>query len=254
MRHVPTLLRRELAAYFLRPMAYFVLLGFQVIALLDFFQLVELLSDPRVVFSFSGALDPMTSYVASSWMFWIALLVAVPALTMRLIAEEKRSGTIEGLLTVPVTELEVVLSKWLAGLFMFLALLLPFALYLPFLWYFGEYRFDRGPLIGLGVGLASLGMVFVAIGVFFSAVTRNQIEAAVGTFVVILGLLLITILDEVVGQRAGWTEALSYLSVYVQLNDFAAGRLDPRILALHVSASAFVLFLAVKVVQARKGI
>ncbi|CAN5622035.1 ABC transporter permease [soil metagenome] len=254
MRHIPTLVRRELAAYFLRPMAYFVLLGFQVIAMIEFFQLVDLLSDPRVVFSFSGTLDPMTGYIATSWMFWVALLVAVPALTMRLVAEEKRSGTIEGLLTVPVTETEVIVSKWLAGVVMFLALLLPFALYLPFLWHFGEYRFDRGPLSALGIGLVSLGMLFVSIGVFFSTLTRNQIEAAVGTFVALLGLLLIMLINEVVGPRAGWTEALLFLSVYAQLHDFAAGRVDPRALALHASVSVFMLFLAVKVLQARKGI
>src|SRR4051794_22128531 len=113
MRHVPTLLRRELGAYFLAPMAYVILLAFQVIAWLNFWQLVELLSRPQN--EFSGLTDPMNAYISGSFPFWIALLVALPALTMRLIAEERRAGTIEGLLTLPITETEVVVSKWLAG-------------------------------------------------------------------------------------------------------------------------------------------
>ena len=80
--------------------------------MLDYFQLVELLSDPGTVLSFSGQLNPMNFYVAGSWMFWVALLIAVPALTMRLIAEERRTGTIEGLMTVPVTEGRLDLGPW----------------------------------------------------------------------------------------------------------------------------------------------
>jgi ABC-2 type transport system permease protein len=252
MKHVPALVQREVSGYFLRPMAYFVLLGFQIIAMLDFFQLVELLSDPRSVLSFSGQLNPMNSYVAGSWMFWVALLVAVPALTMRLIAEERRTGTIEGLMTVPVSEAEVVIGKWIGGVLMYLALLLPFAIYLPFLSKFGGYPLDPEPLISLGIGLTTMGMMFTAIGIAFSAATRNQVEAAVGTFVVLLSLLLITVVNQVVGPRPGWAEAVSFLSVYVQLSEFASGRLDLRVVVLHLSVTAFALFLAVKVLEARR--
>src|SRR5262245_55215750 len=137
MRHVPTLWLRELAAYFLSPMAYFILLAFQAIAWINFWQLVDELSLPQR--SYSGLASPMNWYISGSTPFWIALLVAVPALTMRLIAEERRSGTIETLLTVPVTEAEVVVAKWLAGVTMYGALLLPFAVYLPFLYVVGKY-------------------------------------------------------------------------------------------------------------------
>src|SRR4051794_39893623 len=133
MRHVPTLLRRELASYFLGPMAFLILLAFQVIAWLNFWELVDALSQPRV--SLSMRTDPMNLYISASTPFWIPLLVAAPALTMRLIAEERRSGTVEPLLTVPVTEAEVVVAKWLAGVLMSLVLLLPFLIYLPFLYF-----------------------------------------------------------------------------------------------------------------------
>ncbi|MFO0953654.1 MAG: ABC transporter permease subunit [Isosphaeraceae bacterium] len=172
MRHVPTLLRRELAAYFLGPMAFLIVLGFQVIAWLNFWELVEGLSNPRV--SLSNRTDPMNMYISGSFPFWVALLVAVPALTMRLLSEEKRSGTIETLLTVPVTEAEVVVAKWLAGLVMYLVLLLPFLVYLPFLYYQGKLHFDVGPVLSLMIGLTTAGSMFVAIGLFFSALTRSR--------------------------------------------------------------------------------
>src|SRR6516165_4998064 len=149
MRHVPTLLRRELAAYFLGPMAFLVLLAFQAIAWLNFWELVDALSRPQQ--SVSGRQDPLNLYISGSTPFWFAILFAVPALTMRLLAEERRTGTIEPLLTVPVSETEIVLSKWLAGVVMYLVLLVPFALYLPFLYYQAKFYFDLGPLVCLGV-------------------------------------------------------------------------------------------------------
>jgi ABC-2 type transport system permease protein len=253
MRHVPTLLRRELTAYFLSPMAYFVLLAFQVIAAINFYEMVELLSRPEV--ALSGLRDPMNSYVAASTPFWIALLIAVPALTMRLIAEERRSGTIEGLLTAPVTEAEVILAKWSAGVVMYLALLLPFALYLPFLRHYGKYAFDLGPLGSLGIGLTTLGMMFVAIGVFFSTVTHNQVEAAVGTFVVLFVLLLMTLLGYTyaVERGAWWADAVRSSAVLYQVSEFGAGRLDLRFPAMHLSVAVFMLFAAVIVLQTRRG-
>src|SRR5580692_743504 len=106
MRHVSTLLNRELGAYFLGPMAYLVLLAFQVIAFLNFWELIDALSEPQ--HELSSLRDPMTTYVSGSPAFWLAILVAIPMLTMRLLAEERRSGTIETLLTLPVTETEIV--------------------------------------------------------------------------------------------------------------------------------------------------
>ncbi len=180
MRHIPSLVRRELGAYFLGPIAYLLLLAFQAIAWINFSEMIDTLSNPQT--DYTGLANPMNSYISGSGPFWFAIMFAVPALTMRLLAEERRSGTIESLLTVPVTESEVVLSKWLAGVVMFWALLLPFAVYLPFLRHYGQFPFDLGPVATLSIGLTTLGMMFVAIGLFFSALTKNQIIAAVLSF------------------------------------------------------------------------
>jgi ABC-2 type transport system permease protein len=253
MRHVPTLLRRELGAYFLSPMAYIILIGFQVIACLDFWQLVDMLGQPQI--EFSSLRDPMNAYISESMPFWLGLLIAVPALTMRLIAEERRAGTIEGLLTVPVTETEVVLAKWLAGVIMYGMLLMPFLFYLPFLRHFGQYAFDLGPLQALLAGLTTMGMMFVAIGLFFSSLTRNQIVAAINTFVV---LFLIVVLSLVLyryglAARASWVDGVRFLTLMSQLHAFGSGQLDFRFLALHLSVAAFVLYVTVKVLEFRQG-
>ncbi len=209
MRHVLTLVRRELATYFLGPMAFLILLAFQGIAWLNFWDLVDGLA--RNARSFSGLRDPLNSYVTGSTPFWIGMMVAIPALTMRLLAEERRSGTIEPLLTAPVTEAEVVVAKWLAGVAMYLVLLVPFALYLPFLYYQAKYHFDLGPVLALGVGLTTLGMMFIAIGLFFSALTRNQIVAAIWTFAALFALVLLT----------------TVLANYARVTPVGLGRGDP---------------------------
>lgn len=249
MRHIPTLFRRELAAYFLGPMAFLILLAFQVIAWLNFWELIDGLSQPQQ--SLSTVRDPLNSYISASTPFWIALLVAIPALTMRLLAEERRSGTIETLLTLPVTETEIVISKWLAGVVMYLTLLLPFAIYLPFLYYQAKFYFDPGPMLALSIGLTTLGMMFVSIGLFFSALTRNQIIAAIWTFAVLFVLILMMLLLYVFAaqKQASWAEAARFGTVLFQVQSFGQGKLDLRYLVLHLSVAAFMLMLTVQVLR-----
>jgi ABC-2 type transport system permease protein len=254
MRHVPTLLRRELAAYFLGPMAFLILLAFQIIAWINFWTLVDELS--RNSQSFSGLRDPLNTYISGSLPFWIGLLVAIPVLTMRLVAEERRSGTIEQLLTAPVTEAEVVVSKWLAGFVMYLVLLLPFALYLPFLYYQGNYRFDVGPVISMGVGLASIGLMLVSIGLFFSSLTKNQIVSAVLTFLTVFLLIFVTraAYAYALFRRASWAEAMQFVSVMDQVNTFGSGLLDLRFVAVHLSVAIPLLYLTTKVLEYRREV
>jgi ABC-2 type transport system permease protein len=251
MRHVFTLLARELAAYFLGPMAYLVLLAFQLIAALNFWELVDILSSPQR--ELSSLRDPMTTYIPGSPAFWIAILVAIPMLTMRLFAEERRQGTIEALLTVPVTETEVVVAKWLAGVLMYAALLLPFFIYLPFLYFQGHYDFDTGPILTLAIGLSTMGMMFIAIGLFLSSLTRNQIIAAIWTFVVLLFLIVIFPITYlfVSHQHYPWAEGIRFLAVLYQIQSFGLGQLDFRYLAVHLSVCVFMLGLTVRVLEMR---
>jgi ABC-2 type transport system permease protein len=254
MRHVPTIAARELAAYFLGPTAYLVLLGFQVVAFLNFWELVESLARPQV--EFSSLRDPMSAYISGSTPFWLGILVAVPVLTMRLLAEENRSGTIETLATAPVTDGEIVVGKWLAGVVMYLALLVPFAMYLPFLYHQGRYPFDVGPFVSLGIGLTTMGMAFVAIGLFFSSLTSSQVVAAIWTFVTLFVLVVMTLLAAYLPAARGWadwSDAARHVAVIHQIHDFALGRLDLRTIALHLSACVFVLYATTTLLAARRG-
>ncbi len=251
MRHVTALFYRELGAYFLSPMAFLVLLAVQVIAFLNFWELVDTLSQPQR--ELSSLRDPMTAYISSSPAFWIAILVAVPMLTMRLLAEERRSGTIETLLTLPVTETEIVIAKWLGGVVMFCMLLVPFALYLPFLYYQAKFDFDVGPLLTLFTGLTTMGMMMIAIGLFMSSLTRNQIVAAIWTFVILfLVVVLIPLMYLFAArQRMPWADGARFMALLYQIQSFSLGQLDLRYLALHLSVCAFMLFLTVKVLEMR---
>jgi ABC-2 type transport system permease protein len=251
MRHVRTLLARELAAYFLGPMAYLVLLAFQLIAAVNFFELVDILSSPQR--ELSSLRSPMNTYIAGSWAFWIAILVSIPLLTMRLFSEERRQGTIEALLTLPVTETEIVVAKWLAGVLMYCALLLPFFMYLPFLYLQAKYDFDLGPIMCLALGLTTMGMMFVAIGLFLSSLTQNQIIAAIWTFIVLLFLVGIFAIVYLVAaeQHYAWADAIRFVAVFYQMQSFGQGLLDFRYIAVHLSVSFFVLSLTVRVLEMR---
>ena len=251
MRHVSALLARELGAYFLSPMAYLVLLAFQVMAFLNFWELVDTLSVPQR--ELSTIRDPMSTYISGSPAFWIAILVAVPMLTMRLLAEERRAGTIETLLTLPVTETEVVTAKWLAGVVMYGVLLVPFALYLPFLYYQAKFDFDPGPMLALLIGLTTMGMMLVAIGLFLSSLTRNQIIAAIWTFVILFLMVVLVPLVYLFAlrQHAPWADGIRFVALIHQIRSFGLGQLDFRYLAIHLSVCVFALFLTVKVVESR---
>ena len=253
MRHVITLLARELAAYFFSPIAYLVLLAFQLIAALNFWDLVDVLSSKRN--ELSSLRDPMNTYIAGSPAFWVAVIVSIPLLTMRLFAEERRQGTIETLLTVPVTETEVVIAKWLSGVAMYCAILVPFFLYLPFLHYQAKYDYDIGPIMAIVLGLATMGMMFVSIGLFLSSITRNQIIAAIWTFVVLMFLVVILAIAYLFAaqQHYPWSDGLRFLAVLYQIQSFSQGVVDFRYIAVHLSVCVFMLSLTVRALEMRSN-
>jgi ABC-2 type transport system permease protein len=253
MRHVAPLLRRELSSYFLGPMAYMVMLAFLLIAMFNFWELVDILSQPQR--ELSSLRDPMNTYISGSPAFWLLILVAVPLITMRLFAEERRSGTIEKLMTAPVTETEVVLAKWLAGIVMYCVMLIPFALYLPVLYFQASFSFDLGPVIAVGLGLLTTGMMFVAIGLFMSSLTRNQIIAAIWTFLILFGLIVVVPFGyQIAAQRqSAFAEGLGFVAVLNQIRSLAMGQLDLRYLFIHLSVCILLLNLTVKVIGMRSN-
>lgn len=244
-----TLTRRELASYFLSPIGFLVLGGMAAAQWISYALFIAELTDgqPRP--------EPVVREYGMFILNIFALVILVPVLTMRLFAEEKRTGSLEVLLTAPVNEVPVVGSKFLASWIFFMICWVPFGLFLIALRVVADTPFDYRPVLGYYVALAAQGVLFIGIGVFFSALTRNQVVAAVLTFVFMLLLLGFAVLRFMPGALSlpqFVLDALGRLSFYHMLRDSLAGQLPVRDLALFVSFGVFWLFLAVKVLEARK--
>lgn len=244
-----TLTRRELASYFLSPIGFLVLAAMAAAQWISYFVFILELTDgqPRP--------EPVVREYGMFILNIFALVILVPVLTMRLFAEEKRTGSLEVLLTAPVNEVPVVASKFFASWIFFLICWIPFGLFLIALRVVADTPFDYRPVLGFYVALAAQGVMFIGIGLFFSALTRNQVVAAMFTALAMIVLLLCTMLrffPGAFGLPQTFLDAVGRLSFYHMLRDSLAGQLPIRDLALFVSFGLFWLFLAVKVLEARK--
>lgn len=246
------LTRRELAAYFYSPIAYLVLFGVTVAGWYEYFQFTAQLLNDSV--SMTGApqsiQEPIVQYFFVDLVPVFCIMFLVPALTMRLFSEEKRLGTIEVLFTAPVDETTVVMSKFTAGLLFYLFNWVPWGLFLIALRVEGGNPFDYRPLLSFGVVLVATGAAFVSMGLFFSALTRNQIVAAVMTFMGMLILLALYLSIRLVGPN--WVPVFQQVNFVTQWIESLAGRLYIRAVLVQLSIAVFWLFLTVKVLESRR--
>ena len=175
-------------------------------------------------------------------------LVATPFLTMRLLAEEYRSGTIETLMTAPISETAVILSKFLGTIVFYTFMLAPTLGYVVILCVLGDP--DLGPIISAYIGLLLMGAHFIAIGLFCSAFTRSQIIAGIMALVI---LLTIWGLGEVSASMSGpFAPVVKYLGTWQHLRPFAYGRITFRDTFFFLSSTVFWLFLSVRVLESRR--
>jgi ABC-2 type transport system permease protein len=236
MVNVPVITKRELNTYFLSPIAYVVLTGFAL----------------AHGILFAGALrQPLEPSSVAQWALYLPVFLLVPAMpliTMRLLSEETNRGTIETLMTAPVTEVEVVLGKFLGALIFAVVMMAPIAAELTWLRSLGEL--DSGPILSGFLGLTLLAGQFIAIGLFCSALTRIQIASAIISFVVLLGLYFLWFLGTGAGSAA--TDVLRYLAPPFHFLNFLKGVLDTRDLAYFAVTTAAFLFLTVKALELRK--
>ena len=245
-----TMTRRELSAFFYSPIAYFVLVGFTLAAAINFASFVNLLLQVRTPIP-----EPVVQYYIYSLWPVVTVVFAVPALTMRLLSEEQRSGTMEVLLTAPVSETTVVLGKFLAAFVMFLTVWVPFGLFLAALRLGGAAPFDYRPLLAFLVALCVTGAGLVSMGLFFSALTRNQIASGVLTFVGMFALLFAHIAK---GQffrdepNSLWVPVLTHVSYLDAWSTALEGKVEPNLLLFYLSMTVFFLFGTVKLLESRK--
>lgn len=248
--------RRELSSYFYSPIAYIVLLGMAVIEFVGYWLFLSLVvrTGPTGARSFPEPI--LQAFVPGTFIGPIAVIFLVPALTMRLFSEERRSGTMEVLITAPVSEWMIVLSKFLGSWCFYMLTWVPMGLYLIGLRFEGGAPFDYRPLLGLYIAIGVTGFGFIAMGLFFSSLTKNQIIAAVLTFMAML--LMLALYWHTYFARVGegfireLMNALAIGSYWSTWETAAAGQLPVRDLVLHGSLAVFWLFLTVKSLETRK--
>ena len=232
---------RELRSFWCSPIAYVVGALFLLLEGWTFWLLVAVLNDPRV----DPAWTMAQFFFGGTFFFWFAVLIVAPLLTMRTFSEEKRTGSIEFLLTAPVTDAQVVLAKFLGS---WLAYVILWLFTLPFFCLLRAFTaFDWAPVATGYLGTWLLGAVLMAIGILTSSLTRNQVIAAVLSFVVLMLLFSIGILDAFI-KDPETSKLIRYCSLIDHLRDFSKGILDTRPVIFYVSVTAICLFLTGRVI------
>ncbi|HEX5269913.1 MAG TPA: ABC transporter permease, partial [Gemmataceae bacterium] len=253
-RQVVVLTRRELGSLFFSPLAYFVLLAYTVLGGYVFLKFTFRFLWPPMLWGGPppSRPEPIIANYIIDWEPMISVIMLVPVLTMRSFSEERRTGTLEMILTAPVEETVMVVSKFLSALILFLAVWVPWGLYLVALRAFGGSQFDYRPAIGFSLALLITGSAFTSMGVFFSSLTRNQLTAAVFTFVFMFALFLLYFIRGFLPEGSAWDPILGHAAFVEMWINALQGRLAMRDLVLYLSATLFWLFLTVKVLESRK--
>jgi len=259
-----SVVRWEWQGFFRRPIGYLLLLASVLVSAWSFAWLITLLARGGGT-ALVQASDPIVQFLGPNIFLTGFCTLVVPLLTMNLVADERRRGTLELLLTTPVSTGEVIVGKFLASWGIFLALLSPWVIHLlilrcwsgttSMLWSVipvptgTGLPFDAGILVGGATGLALIGGTQVAIGVFCSSGCRRPLAAALLTFAALLGLLILGILPRVLEiwafprERIAWIEGLS---PWNHLDQFSRGRFLPRAFVGHITAWFCLLWLAVR--------
>ena len=253
MSNVLAIAHKELRSYFVSPIAY-VVVGFFAI-LFGYFYVASLSILLRVSMQagmFGGGpqsininefmVRPLLSNTA------IVLLFFLPFLTARAYSEEKRSGTIELLLTSPLSDLQIIFGKFLGAFTLFILMLSVTAIHMGILFWYGEP--ELWPMLSGYLGLVLMGASFISLGLLVSSATRNQIVAGVITFAL---LLLFWVLSWMADSAGPTTQGvLSYLSILEHFDDFSKGVIDTKHVAYYLSFIAFGLFLTAKSVESER--
>ena len=248
MRKFFVLLMREVRGYFYSPVAYVVLVFFLLVAGVDFYFQISFMNQRMMQYSVQEAFF-------NSVFFWFAFVLIFPLITMRLFSEEFKLGTIEPLMTAPVRDWQVVLSKFFGALVFYLVL------WVPTILYFVIFQKITGQPAGTSAGaywgsylmLLLLGMFYLSIGCFTSVLTKNQIIAAVISFCVITLLFFLGLLQYILLERSSTiSELIGYFSAIDHMGTFSRGIIDTRPIVLYVTGTIVTLALTYQAFQSRK--
>ncbi|HEV8230999.1 MAG TPA: ABC transporter permease [Thermoanaerobaculia bacterium] len=234
---------REWRAYFFSPLAYVILAAFLLMNGLIFSAIIAFLNAPGAP---KGQALP---FLFTNTYFWIFNLFVVPIITMRLFAEERKTGTFETLVTSPVSDTTVVLGKFTGALGFFLTLWAPTLVYVWILR--SQTPIDLGPVAAGYLAITMIGAYFLSIGTFASTLTKNQIIAAILAFAMLIPVFSAGLL-ETLSNDPSKSETLGYFNLWDHMEEFARGVVDTRRVVYYVSATAFFLFLTTISLSAKR--
>ncbi|MBK7579632.1 MAG: ABC transporter permease subunit [Myxococcales bacterium] len=235
--------RREMLSLWVTPLAWVLMVVFLLIQGLSFYSIVVHVSSMSAASIDSG---PVQAYFGQSIFLLVSLLLVCPALTMRVFAEERRSGTIESLLTAPVTPAGVVFGKYLATLATYVALWAPTLLFILILRNTGQVDWR---VVGSSyIGVFGVGAGYLSVGILMSAMTRSQLTAFVLSMLVIFGLFILGI-GEYVFDPGPLRELSAHVSVLSQMDEMSKGIVDLRRLVFDATLVVLPLFVTIRVVD-----
>ena len=229
MTHLPALTKREFTANFYSPMAYVVATFYLIFSGLSFYIILSSERD-------SNAMRSLLTFLG------FIHTIFIPMVTMRLIAEERRAGNMELLLTYPLRDGEILLGKFLAALVLYM-LILALTLFYPVTvaWF---TRLEWGAVATGYLGLSLIGAAFLSVGLFVSSTTENQIVAGFGTFGVLLGLWLLGWFSDT--TQGALRTVVQQAGIIEHMDSFAKGVLETKDIVYYVSVTGFALFLALR--------
>ena len=240
LRHIQTIWAKEVRTYFGSPIAYVIAAVFVGLTGFAFALSVEGRFPEATIRGF---------LFGPTGAFFLVILMT-PALTMRLLAEEQKLGTMELLLTAPIRDTEIVLGKFLSAFTIMLGMF-SLTLYFPLLLIlFGDP--EVLPILTAYAGLIMLGGAAVAIGLLGSSLTANQVVAAVVSLALLLLLWLASFVATLGSAESAWVDFLRFLSLNDHLRDLTFGIVDSRDVVYFISLTAFFLFIASRVVEMRR--
>lgn len=252
MRNILAIAGKELRGYFASPIGY-ILIGFFALIFGYFFYVpVEFFN--RQSMQMMGAGSPLnmnTMLIAPVFLnATVVMLFLLPAITMRTYSEEKRSGTIELLLTSPLTDLDIILGKFLGAMGLYCTMLALTLVHISMLFWFAEPNPEWKPIASTYLGLILMGGCFIAVGLLISSLTKNQIVAAAVTFAVFLMLWVINWIGSFLGPTG--QAIVSHLSLTDHLEDFTRGVIDTKHLVYYMSFISLGLYLTARSVDSER--
>jgi len=251
MNNILAIANKELRSYFASPIAYIVLgffallYGWFYVTILNYF-VQQSMSMNQFGPQSMNINQQMIRLLLQN--MTVLLLFVLPMITMRTYSEEKRSGTIELLLTSPLTDFQIILGKFLGAMALYATMLLISTLHIGILFVYGHPEWK--PIVSAYLGLLLMGGCFISAGLFISSLTKNQIVAVMATFAVFLFLWVINWIGSFSGP--GVEKITSYLSIIEHFDDFAKGVIDTTHVIYYLSFMTFGLFLTAKSVDSER--